>query len=101
MCKDKQFDEVAASQKLFTKNLNFLTISLLFFQIIKGSTRFLNNIILKLHRLRAMTFDNLFHFWLNISQGIHPKTRPLTSSKTKNNHIIVRWRSSLKDPMRS
>ena len=38
---------------------------------------------------------------LKFSQGIHPKTRPLANSKSKNNHIIVRWRSSLKDPMRS
>ena len=34
---------------------------------------------------------------MSVSQGIYPKTRPLTNSKTKNNHIIVRWRSSLKD----
>ena len=33
------------------------------------------------------------------SQGIHPKTCPLANSKAKNNHI-VRWRSSLKEPVR-
>ena len=35
------------------------------------------------------------------SQGIHPKTHPLANSNTQNNHIIVRWRSNLKDLMRS
>ena len=34
------------------------------------------------------------------SQGIHPKTCPLANSKMKNNHIIVRWRSSIKDLLR-
>ena len=47
--------------------------------------------IVKLFCCRISTF----------SQGIHPKTHPLTNSKTKNNHIMVRRRSSLKDPMRS
>ena len=41
------------------------------------------------------------YFPAKVSQGIHPKTRPLANSKTKNNHIIVRWRSSLKDLIRS
>ena len=33
--------------------------------------------------------------------GNPSKKCPLANSKTKNNRIIVRWRSSLKDQMRS
>ena len=46
-----------------------------------------------------MTIKDL-RYYRYYSQGIHPKIRPLANSKTKNNHIIVRWRSSLKDLIR-
>ena len=35
-----------------------------------------------------------------VQSGNPSKTRPLTK-KQKNNHITVRWRSSLKEKMRS
>ena len=51
----------------------------------KFSAKF-SAILVKLFCCRISTF----------SQGIHPKTCPLANSKTKNNQIMVRRRSSLK-----
>ena len=99
---------------------NIISNKFLFFSIILSQNRYDNSLLWNSNSYlsnkgywlltHSMTISNVCfdHLWIilgvislkfKFKSSILIKIRPLANSKTKNNHIIVRWRSSLKDPI--